>query len=241
MSTKLERRIFTTEFRTVKTGKATTLTGYGAVFNSDSKDLGGFIERIAPGAFRDVLAAGPDCVCLLNHEESALLGRTKSGTLTLSEDEKGLRYDCVAPDTQLGRDVLVLADRGDLCSSSFSFRVDSSPGSQRWYDKTGREVQQWSGDAVRRTIFKIGVLHDVSVVTTPAYPDASVQARSLFFFPEGRGSVDTGDARANAKAKFAAQTSLNNSRRTLEADAARRDGLRTIELHRVQKLRNELL
>jgi HK97 family phage prohead protease len=214
--------------------------GYAAVFDSDSEDLGGFIERIAPGAFTDVLGNGPDCCCLFNHDASALLGRTTSGTLTLEQDSKGLRYLCDVADTQTGRDVLTLAARGDLNKSSFAFRVAPEPGSEKWFDAAGHEVSPWCG--VRRIIYRIGDLADCSPVTRPAYPDSSVQARSLFYFPEGRGVIDTDDsARASARAKFAGKTAIRNSRRTLDADAARRDGLRIIELHRVQKLRSELL
>lgn len=185
MSNKVERRLITTEFRAVKEeGKPTRLAGYAAVFNSDSEDLGGFIEQIAPGAFDDVLASKPDTRCLWNHDPSALLGRTKSGTLTLSSDARGLHYDCIAPDTTVGRDVLVLTERGDISQSSFGFVVDSTEGSQRWYDAEGKETGMWRG--VRRVIYRVKELFDVSPVCFPAYPDASVEARSKFLFPNGR-------------------------------------------------------
>lgn len=239
---KLERRILSTEFRTAKAGKS--LVGYAAVFNSDSEDLGGFIERIFPGAFSDVLAEGPDCCCLFNHDSSLLLGRTTSGTLTLEQDSNGLRYTCDVADTQCGRDVLTLAKRGDLTKSSFAFRVSEKSGSEKWFDAAGREVSPWSG--VLRIIYRIGELADCSPVTRPAYPDSSVQARSLFYFPEGRGAAagvtrESAQALFNARNALAARVSLRDSRRTLAADRAQREGLRTGELDRLQKLRDELL
>lgn len=184
MSNKVERRLLNTECRAVKEdGKPTRIVGYAAVYNQDSEDLG-FIEQIAPGAFTDVLASNPDTRCLWNHDASALLGRTTSGTLTLESDAVGLRYNCIAPDTTTGRDVLVLTDRGDVTQSSFGFVVDSSPGSERWFDSAGKETAKWGG--VRRIIYRVKQLIDVSPVSFAAYSDSTAEARSRFYFPEGR-------------------------------------------------------
>jgi uncharacterized protein len=185
MSNKVERRVTKSEVRATKVeGKPTSIGGYASVFNVLSEDLGGFREKIAPGAFRDVLAAGPDCRALFNHDSNMLLGRTTSGTLTLSEDATGLRYDVNMPDTNAGRDVLVLTERGDLSQSSFGFVVDAAEGSERWYDAQGKETRKWGG--VLRIINKVSELFDVSAVVFPAYTDATVEARSKFLFPEGR-------------------------------------------------------
>jgi hypothetical protein len=105
-------------------GKATRLSGYAAVYNSDREDLGGFTEQIVPGAFDAVLASGQDVRCLVNHDPSLLLGGTLSGTLTLRSDSKGLFYDVSVPDIQLGRDTPALAERGDITQSSFGFTLD---------------------------------------------------------------------------------------------------------------------
>lgn len=189
MSNKVERRLINTEFRAVKEdGKPTHIAGYAAVFNSDSEDLGGFTEQIAPGAFDEVLASKPDTRCLWNHDTSALLGRTTSGTLKLSVDARGLHYDCEAPDTTIGRDVLVLTERGDISQSSFGFIVDSAEGSQRWYDAQGRETGNWRG--VRRVIHKVRSLMDVSPVSFAAYSSASAEARSSFLFPDGKPTAE---------------------------------------------------
>src|SRR5215469_3192801 len=69
-----------------------TLSGYAIVYNSLSNDLGGFTEIVAPGAVTESLANNPDVLCLRDHDSSILLGRTKSKTLTLTEDSVGLRF-----------------------------------------------------------------------------------------------------------------------------------------------------
>lgn len=229
---RLERRVITTEFRTVKeSGKPTRLVGYGAVFNSDSEDLGGFTEQIAPGAFDSVLASATlDCRCLFNHEPSAILGRTTARTLTLKTDSTGLHYSCNVPDTTVGRDLLVSADRGDITQSSFGFRVADDDGAEQWYDKNGREVSPWSYDGVKRVIRKIGELFDVSPVTYPAYTASSVEARSRFMFPEGRpqrNADNTEDARRDGL-KFI----FSHQRRT--------DALRDLAQRQIDKIRQQL-
>jgi hypothetical protein len=208
---KQERRSVTTEFRVTRTGKLSKLSGYAAVYNRDSLDLGGFKEQIAPGAFDAVLATSPDVRCLWNHEVSDLIGRTKSGTLTLRSDSTGLFYECQVPDTQVGRDLLVLADRGDISESSFGFTVDSAPGSECWYDAQGNETSKYSG--VKRVIRKVSMLFDVSPVCIAAYPDATVQARSL------------------AEARKFLQAQRN---RPLSAadECARQDGISFLQAHR---------
>lgn len=189
MSNTVERRITKSELRAVKEdGKATRIGGYAAVFNKRSEDLGGFFEEIAPGAFTDVLAAGPDCRCLFNHDSNMLLGRTTSGTMTLRQDAMGLHYDCAVADTSVGRDVLVLAERGDLSQSSFGFVVDTADGSERWYDEKGKETRKWGG--VLRIIHRVKALYDCAPVVYPAYTDATVEARSKFCFPEGKPAVE---------------------------------------------------
>ncbi len=101
---KIERRTFTV--RDIETRQAEDgtmrLSGYAAVFNDSSVPLP-FVERIAPGAFRKTLTETPDVRLLINHE-GLPLARTKNGTLTLREDERGLWMDAVIAVTQEGRD-----------------------------------------------------------------------------------------------------------------------------------------
>ena len=89
------------------------LEGYVATFNSEAR-IGDFTEVIAPGAFGDDLRNGRDIVALVDHDQARLLARTRSGTLRLVEDGKGLAFSLDVPETQPGRDVLALAERGDL-------------------------------------------------------------------------------------------------------------------------------
>jgi hypothetical protein len=137
------------------------LSGYAAVFNDASVPLP-FKERIAPGAFRKTLTEMPDVRLLINHE-GLPLARTKNGTLTLTEDERGLRFDAELADTQEARDIYTLVQRGDVDQMSFAFRVIR---------------QNWSKDKTERTLTEVSLADgDVSVVTYPAYPTTSVEAR----------------------------------------------------------------
>lgn len=99
------------------------IIGYGSVFDCRSELIfGSFREIIRPGAFDDVL--GDDVRALFNHDPNFILGRSAAGTLNLSVDERGLRYDIQAPETQTIRDlVLAPMQRGDINQSSFAFRV----------------------------------------------------------------------------------------------------------------------
>ena len=140
-----------------------TLSGYAATFN-DPTAIGGFTERIAPGAFARSLASGRDVLALLDHRADVLLGRTRSGSLKLSEDAKGLRFELSVPNTQAGRDVIALAERGDLGGMSFGFMATD----EAW-DGNTRELR-----AVE--------LHEVSIVQSwPAYQSTEVNLRSKPF------------------------------------------------------------
>lgn len=139
------------------------IVGYAAVFESPSEDLGGFTEVMDPHAFDAVLKArGLDVLCLFNHKDESLLGRKKSGTLRLSIDSRGLRYECDVPNTTLGCDIYELVKRGDVTTSSFSFMCRRD----EW------QIEP-SGRVIRR-ILEVGNLLDVSPVIYPAYPATSV-------------------------------------------------------------------
>ena len=136
------------------------------------------VERIAEGALRAALGRAGDVAGLFNHEPDALLGRTSSGTMRLDADARGLRYDIDLPDTQMGRDVAELVDRGDLTGSSFGFvaRTDS------W-------AEEGEGDArvMVRTLDDVDLL-DVGPVTYPAY-SATSAGRSALWAARALGSV----------------------------------------------------
>jgi len=162
---KLERHIFKPqEFRAIITeDKTPTFSGYAAVFDSLSEDLGGFRETINPGAFRDSVGVD-DVRALFNHDPNYVLGRNRSGTLRLVEDEKGLRFDVEAPDVQWARDLAESVQRGDIDQCSFGFYCQDSA----WRDQDGTPVRE-----LRKC-----QLFDVSIVTYPAYPDTSADVRS---------------------------------------------------------------
>jgi HK97 family phage prohead protease len=143
--------------------------GTAAVFNKRSHDLGGFTEIIEPGAFERVLSQSPDVVALFNHDPDHLLARTASGTLELAVDSDGLNYSFTPPDTTLGRDLAVLLERGDIVGSSFAFVI--AEDGQRWDESEDGKFTRYVTD--------VEALVDVSLVTSPAYPDSSVALRSL--------------------------------------------------------------
>lgn len=169
MTNKIERRFIPateTELRASPDGKK--IVGHAAVFNTLSENLGGFREKITPGAFKDALKTS-DIRALFNHDPNYVLGRVKAGTLTVGEDERGLAFDVTPPDAQWARDLMVSIGRGDISGTSFGFRV--AKGGDTW--------EEQSDGTVLRTINKFEELRDVSPVTYPAYPDASVALRSL--------------------------------------------------------------
>ena len=140
------------------------VVGYGAVFNSESNDLGGFVEYIAPGAFDGRLE--DDVRFLINHD-GLPLARTTNNTLRLSVDERGLKYEADMPETTLANDLMTLLRNGTISQSSFAFTVEEDS----WENVDGRNI---------RTINKVSRLYDVSSVTYPAYNEAgSFALRSL--------------------------------------------------------------
>ena len=141
------------------------VVGYGSVFNSMSNDLGGFREVIAPTAFEGRLE--DDVRFLFNHDTNMLLARSTNGTLKMSVDEVGLRYQAVIPDTSTGRDVLTLLRNNTLNQNSFAFVVEDDS----WEVKDGMNI---------RTINKVSMLADISLVSYPAYSEAkTVALRSM--------------------------------------------------------------
>jgi len=145
-------------------GEAIKVSGYAAVFNEEA-DIGGmFREVIAPGAFRDAIGRD-DVVFLVNHD-GLPLARTRSGTLTLREDSRGLYMETeLDPEDPDVRSIVPKMKRGDLDKMSFAFYP---------------EVQEWddSGETPLRTIRQAS-LSDVSIVTNPAYDGTDIGLRNL--------------------------------------------------------------
>lgn len=140
------------------------ITGYAAVFNKLSDDLGYFREKIQPGAFKNTIKAD-DIRALWNHDSNYILGRNRSGTLSMSEDDHGLKIEIDPPDAQWARDLMTSIERGDVDQMSFGFRTITDS----WQLVDGEDI---------RTLIEVK-LFDVSPVTFPAYPDTEVGLRSL--------------------------------------------------------------
>lgn len=173
MTLEIERRFVpATELRVAKEADVRKLVGHASVFNSASKDLGGFTEIIKPGSFKDAIPRS-DIRSLFNHDPNFVLGRMKAGTLSVSEDNVGLYSETTPPDCTWARDLMVSIDRGDIDQMSFAFRV--AKGGDEWVftddAATGKTI-------VTRTISKFAEILDVSPVTYPAYTDTSVAVRS---------------------------------------------------------------
>lgn len=164
MQHEIERRTYGVELRA--DGEGNTIRGYAAVFNSKSEDLG-FREIIMPGAFDRALAEAHDVRALWNHNSDLVLGRTKSGTLRLSIDARGLKIEADLPDTQAGRDALTLIKRGDVDQMSFAFRVPA--GGDAWTEEGRTQV---------RRVTDLDLV-DVSPVAYAAYAKTKVSARCL--------------------------------------------------------------
>jgi len=158
-----QTRSLRTELRTRDEGDAPVIEGYFAVFSRETELWPGAYEEIAPGTFSNTLSN--DIRALINHETRLVLGRNKSGTLELREDSYGLwgRIKINPNDTD-AMNLYERVKRGDVDQCSFGFNII-------------REDTEWRDDgSVKWTIREVD-LHEVSVVTFPAYEDTGVAAR----------------------------------------------------------------
>jgi HK97 family phage prohead protease len=145
--------------------------GYAAKFNSRSElIMGYFYEQIAKGAFADTIT-NDDIRCLIDHNPTLVLGRNRSKTLRMREDDSGLYIECTMPDTTYARDLQATVARGDVSGMSFAFVTEEDA----WeYNKDETPL---------RTLKRVG-LQDVSIVTYPAYAATEVDVRSYERFKE---------------------------------------------------------
>ena len=166
----MERRVLQHEVRTVIDNGVQYIEGTAARFDSLSEDLGGFREVLAPRCFDNVLQ--DDVRALFNHDSNYVLGRTKSNTLQIWQDDVGLHYRIQPPNTQFAKDIIESINRGDITGSSFGFSFIWDEDDSWTRDKNGTPI---------RTINRVRQLYDVSPVTFPAYPetDTNVVRRSL--------------------------------------------------------------
>ena len=155
---KIEKRAFPAELR-VEGEEKRKIIGHAVVFNKLSEDLGGFREKVLPGAFTNALKDS-DVRALWNHDSNIVLGRTKAGTLKLEEDDKGLKVEIDPPSWAEG--YMETITRGDVSEMSFAFTV---------------ATEEWDDKKKERTIKEVNKLFDVSPVAYPAYPQTSVKVR----------------------------------------------------------------
>ncbi len=199
---KLETREFEFGLELREQGDEMSLTGYAALFNSRSENLGGFTEVIAPGAFSRSLKSRNDIKLLWNHDTSAVLGSTRAGTLKLYEDEKGLRVEAILPNTTHGRDAKELIKRKDVTGFSFGFTIP------------GRGGDEWNAEGTERTLKSVR-LHEVSLTPFPAYTatNGTAQVRGLDKLAK-RAEVDA-DALADSLIKLEQGEEITSADRDL--------------------------
>lgn len=157
-------RCVTQKFQTREAGNDLFIDGYYAVFNSEYQLWEGASEIIKPGAFSNSVSG--DVRALINHDTTLVLGRTKPGTLTLRQDERGLWGSIrINRDDVDAMNLYARVQRGDVDQCSFGFDikretfVDLGDGKCRW------EIEE------------VDPLYEVSVCTFPAYTETSVSAR----------------------------------------------------------------
>ncbi len=184
LDSKQEERVFTSrdvELRTSDDGSL-LFSGYATTFDSEYEMLGGppygYTESVNPGAFTKTLSDGADVRLLINHD-GLPLARSKSGTLSLSQDAVGLRVEAKLdpndPDVQR---LMPKMARGDLNEMSFAFRTIR---------------QEWNDDYTRRNLSELSLQGgDVSIVTFPANPATSADLRSLLLLTDRMANAPEG-------------------------------------------------
>jgi uncharacterized protein len=163
---KLNKRDFSTTFKVTRddeTPDEMILEGYFAVYESETELFPGSFEIISKGAFDGTLTN--DVRALWNHNSQYVLGRTKNGTLELRTDDKGLFGRIKLPDTNYAEDLQKLIQKGYVDQCSFGFNI------------LDEELEELASGGYRWRIKEID-LHEISVVTFPAYENTSVSARS---------------------------------------------------------------
>lgn len=151
------------------------IRGLAIPYNRLSVDLGGFRERILPGAFDKLLGrqrGKQEIVSYFNHDANWLLGRESAGTLEVVAEERGISYIVEPPDTQAGRDVLALVRSRNLRGSSFAFTVSQKGGDRYTTDETGKAI---------REVVEASGLYEMGPVVTPAYSSTNVAVATRSF------------------------------------------------------------
>lgn len=163
----LERRVITasTIHFERREDKSITVEGIAAPYNSDSVDLGYFVERYAPGCFTRTLKERPDIRALVDHDTGLIVGRTTAGNLEMFDTKEGLGYRFTPPDTTIGRDLAYNIENRILTNVSIGFMILD----HRWTKEK---------DTYVRTLLDVE-LWEMSFVAFPAYPETTAEARDL--------------------------------------------------------------
>jgi HK97 family phage prohead protease len=166
-----EIRTYSSNFEIRKDNDQYIVEGLAAVYNSQSVDLGGFVEYIADGAFNDELIRRSNIFCLLNHQFSrGVLARYKEeecNSLKLTVLPDGLHYSFELPSSPLGEELKSYIERKEIQHSSFAFTVKKD----KWED--------YEDGLKKRTILEFNELYDVSPVFDAAYQDTTFAKRGL--------------------------------------------------------------
>lgn len=166
MNTTTERRSTAGIELRSEDGKSAVLVGYAALYDSQSVDLGGFIEVIRKGAFKRTLESSSEVLALAHHDTSKPLARRSVGTLKLSDDDKGLRVEITLNESSTAKDILADVRSKNITGMSFSFTAIKDAVTRKEGEKTLRELIDLD-------------LHEVSPVTMPAYPETVITPRSV--------------------------------------------------------------
>ena len=179
----IERRDMPSDIEARGSGKGAIIEGHAPVFNKLSRDLGGFVESVEPRAVTRTLRQD-QAVGTFNHDTLMPLGTTQAGTLRMAADSQGVHYEIEVADTNLGRDVLTLAERGDITKSSFGFTIGTDDHGQRGdtWGETETGFPHRSLTAIR--------IFDVGPVTSPAYLDSEAMVRALAALETEHRSID---------------------------------------------------
>ncbi len=203
--------------------KKPVIAGTAAVYDVETVIADFFKEKIARGAFDRVLSEKPDVIGAPNHDWTAVLGRTTSGTLRLNETQKGLEYEIdINPDDQDAMNLYARVKRGDISQSSFAFTVRQ----EEWvYPEKGAKALPM------RVVKEVEKLFDVSPVTFPAYPQTTAAVRSRISNIGGDGGdLTPTDQAASGGAEDQAEKEQSQARIN-----ARRRQLELTELSKIQK------
>lgn len=165
------------------------LMGIAARYDTLSQDLGGFREKIAPGAFARTLERDDEVMAFVDHDSRARIGRRSAGSLRLSDSAEGLRFEIDVPDTTTGRDLLAEVRAGLIGGMSFGFVAV-------------RDEIDSGDEPVTRTLIEVDLL-EISAVGEPAYPDTTIAQRSISAHAAKGGDVPAARARMRMRLRLA--------------------------------------